>query len=183
MRTPSRRTTTALLTAALFVAGCGAVAENVTERIAEEAIEAGNNGEVDVDIDGGEDGSITVTGEDGTSTFSSGGDIPTDWPDEVVFPDGIQLITQSSLDGGDEGSTYTYNGVIESGAVSEDVLAAIESRVLDLGYEEQSSTEFTQNGQTTYNKGWTSGDSTVNVIIGQDDDGSVTVIYSANVVG
>lgn len=172
----------AVAVVAILLTGCGSIAENVGERIAEEAIEQQGGGNVDVDIDGDEgDGSITVTGEDGSSSFQAGGDIPTDWPAEIVFPDGLQLITQgrTSLDAG-EG--YSYNGVVEGGD-PEAILATIEAGILAAGYEQQSTSEFSQDGQTTFNRSWTNGDSTATVIVGQDDDGSVTVIFNAQIVG
>jgi len=67
---------------AMVAAACGSVAENVSERIVEQAIES--QGEGDVNIDFNDDGvSLSVEGEDGNS-ISLGSDVPV--PDELTIP-------------------------------------------------------------------------------------------------
>jgi hypothetical protein len=68
---------------AIVAAACGSVAENVSERIVEQAIESQGDGDVNVEFN--DDGSVdlSVEGEDGNS-ISIGSNVPI--PDELTIP-------------------------------------------------------------------------------------------------
>jgi len=63
--------------------GCGAAKDAVSERVTEAAIEAGSNGDVDVDYD--EDGSFSIESEEGVFSVEQGS-VPASWPAEVPLP-------------------------------------------------------------------------------------------------
>ncbi len=137
---------TAVAGLALVATGCG---KSPSEFVAEKVIEEQTNGEVDVDFsDGGiaietpdgdmnvgEDGSFTITdqdgetvvgesdenggftveGEDGSFTMSQGGEIPEEWPSDIPQPEGVSVTGSSVIDSGDA-SGITLAGTVEDSA-------------------------------------------------------------------
>lgn len=81
MRLSSLRPVILLVPAlALALTGCGQdMADSVAERVIEGA--ASNDADVDIDTDRGE---MTVKGEDGDITYSTGRGLPDDFPTDVV---------------------------------------------------------------------------------------------------
>ncbi len=100
----------ALIMLSLVLAGCG----NAAEEIAERAIEAGGNGDADVEFDLDDDGGgqIVIETEDGTQTVDLGAD---ELPDGLAtpFPDGYEVISTTVLEqsgGGVTTATVNYPG-------------------------------------------------------------------------
>ena len=92
MRT-TRTVLTASALAALLLTGCGAAAEKVSEKAAEQAIESQTGGDVDIDTSG--DGSVDIETEDGSMSFGTG-EVPADWPEDIPLPDGLVVQTGST---------------------------------------------------------------------------------------
>ena len=88
----------ALVLAALVLAACG----NVGEEIAERAAEAGGGGDVDIELgDDGETGEIVIETEDGTQTVNIG---TSELPDglTVPVPDGYEVLASTSFESEEE---------------------------------------------------------------------------------
>lgn len=92
-----------LLTVAAFVAGaCSSAAETLTEQI----VEAGGEGNVDVNLDD-ETVSVSFEDEDGSGSFTvGGGDLPSDFP--VAVPDGGEVMSVFESEG-DVGTALSYD--------------------------------------------------------------------------
>lgn len=84
-------------TALLALTGCSG--EDIAERLAEEAMEAGGGGEGEVDIDT-DDGSVSVEGSEGAVNIGNQ-ELPEELPDELPLPDGLQVTGSMSQDGQD----------------------------------------------------------------------------------
>jgi hypothetical protein len=52
-------------------------------------------GEIDIDADGGD---LSIDGQDGDVEFSTGSELPEDWPTDVPVPDDIDITSSTSLD-------------------------------------------------------------------------------------
>ncbi|MDY0339589.1 MAG: hypothetical protein RBS17_00045 [Coriobacteriia bacterium] len=86
---------------ALTVAGCSAVEDKIGEEVGEGIAGAIVGGDVDVD-----DGSVTISGEDGDVTVSDGGnEIPDGFPGDFPVYDDADLDSTSSITSG-EGTTF-----------------------------------------------------------------------------
>ena len=96
-----------LLCALIVVAAsCGAASDKISERIAEEAIEASGGGELDVDISGdGDDMTINVETEEGS--FSTGSNVELPGELNVPVPDGGN-VTASGTQGSSAYASITY---------------------------------------------------------------------------
>lgn len=98
-RTVKTATTSAAAVAALLLlAGCGAAAEKVSEKATEQAIESQTGGDVDIDTDG--EGSVDIETEDGSLSFGTG-EIPEEWPQDVPVPEGIEVLSGTTMDASD----------------------------------------------------------------------------------
>lgn len=95
---------TLVLSGTLTLAGCSSGTDSVGEQMAEELIESGTSGDVDVEI---EDDSMTMTDEDGGG-FSAGGeaDLPPAFPDDIPLFTSGNLIAAAVLP--DDGFTATW---------------------------------------------------------------------------
>ncbi|WP_121253686.1 hypothetical protein [Nocardioides ferulae] len=93
------RTVTMLfaLTAPFGLAACSG--EDAAEKAAEEAIEQGAGGDVEVDVDP-DTGDVVVS--DSTGTYTSGGDLPDSFPDDLPIIEGDIV---SAMSGGEAGET------------------------------------------------------------------------------
>lgn len=93
-----------IVSVGLVTTGCGDLAEKVAEEALEEAIEAGEGGDIEIDFGDIEDGEFTVTGEDGESISFGSTELPDDF--DLPVPEDINVITSSFLedpDGGKQG--------------------------------------------------------------------------------
>lgn len=164
-----RRTTLALAAAALMTAGLTACsAEDISEKVAEEVIEneVGGDADVDIDADGGE---VTIEDGDG-NTFTSGGDLPDDFPDDIPLIEGDILTAASVDDGSQRGWSVTF--VVEGDPESAYEDAA--GRLTSAGFEGEvvASTMTGQYITDTYD---------VVVIAFDNGDGNSTVGYTVGV--
>jgi hypothetical protein len=91
-----------LTVAALVASACSSAAETLTEQI----VEAGAEGDVDVNIDD-ETVSVSFEDEDGSGSFTvGGGEIPSDFP--VPVPDGGEVMSIFESEG-DIGAAVSYD--------------------------------------------------------------------------
>ena len=152
----SRAVRCGAITAAAVLALGACSTEDVTERVAEEALEqqleGEGGGDVDIDLgDGevrveGEDGAVEMSfGEDGVSVistpegeFRTGTELPDDFPGDVPLPDGMTIVSTASMASPD-GTTYVVNGSVDRG-VSEANDAYVEALVA-AGFEQVQMTE------------------------------------------
>jgi hypothetical protein len=86
-----------LLVMLLVLAACGSSADELGERIAEEAIEDEFEGDVDVDIDEG-GGEISIESDEGSLTFG-GGEVPEGL--DIPLLDGGEVVTSIDNTSGD----------------------------------------------------------------------------------
>lgn len=137
--------------------GCGAIVDKAAERATEEVIEGivesegGGDVEIDLDLDGGSGGNITITGQDGEkiefnsdeeagtieisgddgeSLMSMGGELIDGWPSDYLPPGGLNIVTSLMLEG-DEPGTVSYTLLFEGGADFEQTVADFESLTQD----------------------------------------------------
>lgn len=87
-----------VLALALPIAGCGG-SEEAAEKAAEKAIEAQTGDKVDIET--GKDGkdSVTIKDKNGTSKFSTGTELPDNWPKELALPEGVEPLAVSEMEG------------------------------------------------------------------------------------
>lgn len=179
-------TTTALAGAALVFAACGG-GDSISENLAEEAIEQAGGGDVDIDSDGGsvnidtdegsmsvdEDGNVEIETEDGS--FSSSGDIPEGFPDEVPLPDGLDVGSGAVTDG-PEGESYQVAGSVDGDPA--DVFAELIAQFEDAGFDKESEANNTSGGSFFGNAGFTDGTWTVNVSVtdGVEGEGAAVTL-------
>ena len=145
--------------AALVLGACSS--EDLAEKVAEEAVEQqleadGQSGDVDIDID---DGNVTIQGEDGEIQFDvdeengltvvstpdgqtivGSGELPADFPAEVPVPDGLTILSGTSMDSGD-GQVFIINGTVGGGF--SDATGSYAAALEAAGFEQQSMTEST----------------------------------------
>jgi len=149
--------TLALLSTVLLTA-CGT--DDLVEGVAERAVEnAAEQDGVDVDIDS-EDGSVKVETDQGT--FSSGGDLPDDFPDDVPLLDGEVLQAASADNGGAPSYVVTLRVDASAEAALEEAGALLEGAGLT---ESEESASLADTGYRAYEGAW-------DVILGATDTGS-----------
>lgn len=169
-----RRTRGLALTAALAL--LGGVAACSPENIAERVIEAGSDGNVDID-DGG--GQVTIDSEDGgTATFGSDGTLPDGFPDSVPVVSG-DIVYAQSMSAGDT-TDFAVN-IQTSGTVS-DVFAQIKSDLEGAGFEKASESTVTSDGANFSSAQYTSADYEVFVNVTSTEQDAVGVSYVVNAV-
>ena len=120
------------------------VAETVTEKAVESAFEAETDeGAVDVEI---EDGTTTITKEDG-STVSVGTSaiIPSNWPNDVPFPDAISVTTAGL-------TNSMFSAVFNSDEPSDVVASFYEDELESLGWTQNTETALAGYYVYTYEK-------------------------------
>ena len=93
-----------LVVIALLAAACGNVAENVVERVAENAMESEGGGDVDVDLDD-DGGSVRIQTDEGEISIDagSGGEVPDGF--EMPVPDGGEVVGTMSFSAADGSRT------------------------------------------------------------------------------
>lgn len=157
------RTLALAAVAALALTACSS--EDLSERAAEEIIEQQLEAEgenVDIDLNDGDvkietpegstvinvdddgNGQIQVEGEDGDVQvqFDEGGgvDLPENFPGDVPLPDGLNIMSASSLDA-PEGATFILTGNVDGSFGDE--TAAYKAALESAGFTQQSMTEST----------------------------------------
>jgi hypothetical protein len=96
-----------LLVALPLLAGCGD-SETVGERIAEEVAEQAGGEDVDIDVDGDD---VTIESKDGDASFSTSGELPEGWPDDLALPDGAEIVGSTGVSA-DGGRQLSVNGTV-----------------------------------------------------------------------
>jgi hypothetical protein len=89
-------------------------------------------GEIDIDADGGD---LSIDGQDAGVEFSTGSELPADWPSDVPVPDGIAITSSTSLD--EDGAA----SIILTGTSSGDPVGwanAYGEQLQDAGFNEES---------------------------------------------
>lgn len=116
------------------LAGCGAE-EAVAEKVAEEGMEAAagaeSSGDVDVDLEGGEDGEMRIETEEGSMVVGSQ-EIPEGFPDDVPLPDADYEVA-SAMEVSTEGGFVQVQLIVADGDV-EALAGHLESGLTDAGY-------------------------------------------------
>ncbi len=126
--------------ALLTMTACSSVAENLSERAAEEILEQAAGGEVDLDLD--EDGgTVSVSTDDGSFTVG-GGDLPDNFPASAPLPDGYTVLTAMS-GSDDEGSETLMVNLSVQDVDFEDLTATFESDLAANGWEITERSEMT----------------------------------------
>jgi hypothetical protein len=143
------------------------------ERLAEEIIEGGTGGQVDIE-DGGS--SVTIEGEDGSSITidTSEGELAEDWPTDVPVYDGTIISSGSTISGGGA----LYNVIIETKDSGADVKAFYEKELKDEGWTISFSGESTVDGEKAYNVLAEKGDWSV-VVAANESDGKTEIAVTA----
>lgn len=159
------------------VALLGGVAACSPENIAERVIEAGSDGDVDVDIDDG-DGKVTIDdGEGGTATFGGAGDLPDGFPDAVPVVKGDIIFSQSSSSDGRE--QYSVN--IETSGTTADVFDRVKSDLARAGFEKTNESTVTANSGAFSSAQFTSDEWEVFVnVTSTEEEGSTFVTYAVS---
>jgi hypothetical protein len=98
-------------------------------------------GEIDID---GSDGDMSIESDEGSVEFSSGSELPEDWPTDVPEPEGV-AIQQAMTFSEDEGSSIIVSGSIEGSG--EEWANAYGGQLEGAGFEEES--KFTSGGDVT----------------------------------
>lgn len=130
----TRHTTRSILAAAaaLALAGCGSIGDQVNERIAEEVVEraaeSGSDGDVDFDVDT-DGGSVTIETDEGT--YTSGSDeLPDGFPESMPVPDDLPVVgSMSGAGDGGDGFFVQLTAEEVSPKVYEDLVAFYESEL------------------------------------------------------
>jgi hypothetical protein len=100
--------------APLALAACG---ESTSDKIAEQVVEQQTGDDVDIDSEKGE---VNVTSKDGSSSFSSSGDLPKGWPKDVELPDGAKIKGSSAVKA--DGGTNLMVSAEDKGASLDDIV-------------------------------------------------------------
>ncbi len=83
----------------LLMAACGSASDTAAEKLAEELIEAGSDGDVSVDVSGdGDDMTIEMETEDGSISIGVGTELPDEL--DIPVPDGGEVMTSFVSDDG-----------------------------------------------------------------------------------
>ncbi len=177
-----------LIVSATMVLGCGDASEKTAQEVVEKAIEAGTNGEVDIDIskdgesgsinikgkdgetlsikaDGadGEGGSITLGGEDGAATMKFGDQakLPDDFPKDIPMYPGLKVLTVTSM------PTEEAHIVMAQSADALDKVAAFyKKEAAAKGWKE----EMTMNQGEMHMLNYSKDGHALNVVVAKDDE-------------
>ena len=166
-RALSLRMRSVAITAAGLVA-IGSAAACSPENIAEDIIEAGSDGQVDVDSD---DGEITVETEDGSATLSSSGDLPEGFPSAVPVLEGDITFSQS-ISTGESGTSYTV--LVDVSDTVADAFSEVKSDMTAAGFETTSETTVSTDDGAWSTATFTSADH--QVIVSVTDAGDTTTV-------
>jgi hypothetical protein len=112
-------------------------------------------GNVDVDGDG-----VTVESEDGSFSSGAGSELPDDWPGEIPEPDGLEIMSGSTISDGDT------DGFVVIGAVDADFLDGYAAALEGAGFELKS--EFTADSMAE--RGYSNGTWNVGMAIFENGD-------------
>ena len=156
--------------AAAGLVAIGSASACSAENIAGDIIEAGSDGQVDVDID---DGEVTVETEDGSATLSSSGDLPEGFPSDVPVLEGAITFSQS-IDTGESGTSYTV--LVDVSDTVADAFSQVKSEMTAAGFETTGETTVNTDDGAWSTATFTSADHQVIVSVTDAGD-STTVSY------
>lgn len=127
----------------LTTTACSSVAENISERAAEEILEQAAGGEVDIDLD--EDGgTVSVNTDDGS--FSIGTDeLPDAFPASAPLPADYTVLSSMSGDSSDDGQTVVVT-VSAGDASFEDLVARLDAELAANGWDVTERSDLRANG-------------------------------------
>ena len=165
----SRKALAALAALALGITGlvgCSSPSDELAERVTEELVEAGGDGNVDVDIN---DESMTITDDEGNEmAVGEGASIPNTWPSDVpLFESGSVVMSTVQPD-------VAASAVWETDASVEDAAAAYDAQLTDAGF------TLDQDAAVTgaIIRGYSSAAMTLSVSV-SDDGGTTTLTVAA----
>lgn len=101
MTTARRLLTATIATLTLLsLAGCGSIAENLTEEVAERALEAEGSGNVELDLDN-DNGGISVETSEGSFSVGGARELPDTFPTEIPPPADAEVVSSIAVDDAD----------------------------------------------------------------------------------
>ena len=165
----SKKTLAALAALALGITGlvgCSNPADEVAEQLTEELVEAGGDGNVDVDID---DESMTITDDEGNEmAVGEGVSIPDTWPSAVpLFEGGTVVMSTVQPD-------VAASAVWETDASVEEAADAYDAQLTSAGFELDQDAAVAE----TIIRGYSSATMTLSVSV-SDEGGTTTVTVAA----
>lgn len=129
---------------ALLLAGCGGDGDQESR-----TVQTGD-GEVTVTTEGeAEEGTVTISGEEGDVTSTFGSDLPEGFPESLVYP-GATVVEGGTIDAG-EGTVTTVT--LDSNDNVGKIADFYEDRLDDLGYDKQERLEAEGNVGLFFEKG------------------------------
>lgn len=193
MKNSQRRSVTAAVSLLLVIglAGCGQLAEEAVEQ----AIESDTGEDVEIDLDS-DDGSLSITGDDGEFTvdidedgesssvsgtdeegntfeMTTGQGVPDDWPDGIPLPSG-DVVGSNVMTQNDERFFSLVSEVDDAAAAHDDYVERLENA----GFSTDSTSTFESDGMTTKFTQMTGDDWTAQVSTSSDVDGTEQLIVS-----
>lgn len=157
---------------ALATTACGSITERVTEGVLERAA----GGDVDIDLDGEDGGSITVETSEGTARFGAGGNLPDSFPDDVPLPSADYQVAQSFEQSGSDGVAVQVS--LGVNAAASDVADELEGEFAADGWENDSTSRTSGDGFTQITMAFTKGEMRVMLMIMSDDGDETIVSYT-----
>lgn len=159
---------------ALATTACGSITERVTEGVLERAA----GGDVDIDLDGDDGGSITIETSEGTARIGAGGNLPDSFPDDVPLPSADYQVAQSFEQSTNDGVGIQVSLGVK--AAADDIADELEKAFADGGWENESTSRSSGDGFTQVILGFSKGDMRVMVMIMSDDGEETIVSYTVN---
>lgn len=95
---------TAALSLLIPLSACGSIQDKIEKKVVEEVAGKMAGGDVSIDTD---EGSISLTDEDGASLELGSKTLPADWPADIPMPQDYTLLQAASMTDPDEGPTLT----------------------------------------------------------------------------
>ncbi len=142
-----------ILSFGLFIFGCGnneeEISKKTSEILAEKIIENSTGADIDINQDG-EQGSITIKGEDGEEVTFSGGtkEMPDNFPDDIYVAEG-EIISSGSIKSG-EGEVITL--VIGTDSKIEDLISKVRDEMKSKGWKEGMNMTTGEGGLVVFSK-------------------------------
>lgn len=161
----------------LPLAGCGQqTGEKAVEQMLEKALE-GENADIDVDIEGGESGSISISGKDGDASFSVGGaaNVPADFP-KGLLPGDAEVVAAMEMT---EGDGVVQSVTFKSKKGVDEMYDWFLNALPGAGYTVENKMEYESNGAKGFTIGASDGDCSATGVE-QDGEFVYSVIVSTN---
>lgn len=167
--------TTGAATLALAVALAGCSGEQVTERLAEEAVEQLGDGEAELDLDADDGDGVGISTEDGT--LQSGGSLPESFPDGLPLPPDDFDVGPSYEQRGDDGDGFELQVALLTTGTVDDLSDYYQQALTDAGYDVEEVNRISQDELESSTLGARGSEHNVLLQIVSSDEGEVMVNY------